>query len=105
MLDLEYRLGLTTEEALLRAYEDVAYLDASVLLGGTAFTAGAVKLGINLSCLRPTARLIALRAGRTRIDDMIATRFPDITKHVDQRYDEYVAQGHGPQRHEGDVTR
>lgn len=43
LLDLEYRLGLTSEEALLRAYEDVAYLDASVLLGGTAFTAGAVS--------------------------------------------------------------
>ena len=75
MLDIEHRLGLTSEEALLRAYEDVAYHDASVLLGGTAFTAGAAKLGINLTRLRPTAALNALRAGRTRLDDMIGNTY------------------------------
>ncbi|WP_227272197.1 hypothetical protein [Roseobacter weihaiensis] len=105
LLDLEYRLGLTSEEALLRAYEDVAYLDASVLLGGTAFTAGAAKLGINLTRLRPTAALNALRAGRNRFDDMINTRRREITQIANKRYAELFDQGHGPQRHDGDVTR
>jgi len=105
LLDLEYRLGLTSEEALLRAYEDVAYLDASVLLGGTAFTAGAAKLGINLTRLRPTAALNALRAGRTRLDDMINTRRRELDALVASRFAELEAQGHGPQRHEGAVTR
>lgn len=105
LLDLEYRLGLTSEEALLRAYEDVAYLDASVLLGGTAFTAGAAKLGINLTRLRPTAALNALRAGRIRLDDMINTRRREVDALVASRFVELEAQGHGPQRHEGAVTR
>jgi len=105
LLDLEYRLGLTSEEALLRAYEDVAYLDASVLLGGTAFTAGAAKLGINLTRLRPTAALNALRAGRTRLDDMINARRREVMQIVNQRYADLFDQGHGPQRHDGDVTR
>ena len=105
LLDLEYRLGLTSEEALLRAFEDVAYLDASVLLGGTAFTAGAAKLGINLTRLRPTAALNALRAGRTRLDNMINTRSREVDALVASRFVELEAQGHGPQRHEGAVTR
>ncbi|SMX31976.1 phage minor head protein [Actibacterium lipolyticum] len=105
LLDLEYRLGLTSEEALLRAYEDVAYLDASVLLGGTAFTAGAAKLGINLTRLRPTAALNALRAGRNRFDDMINTRRREVDTLVASRFADLEAQGHGPQRHEGAVTR
>ena len=105
MLDVEYRLGLTSEEALLRAYEDLAYLDASVLLGGTAFTAGAAKLGINLTRLRPTAALNALRASRTRLDDMINTRRREVDALVASRFAELEAQGHGPQRHEGAVTR
>ena len=105
LLDLEYRLGLTSEEALLRAYEDVAYLDASVLIGGTAFTVGAAKLGINLTRLRPTAALNALRAGRTRLDDMINTRRREVDALVANRFAELEAQGHGPQRHEGAVTR
>jgi len=105
LLDLEYRLGLTSEEALLRASEDVAYLDASVLLGGTAFTAGAAKLGVNLTRLRLTAALNALRAGRTRLDDMINTRHREVNALVANRFAELEAQGHGPQRHEGAVTR
>lgn len=105
LLDLEYRLGLTSEEALLRAYEDVAYLDASVLLGGTAFTAGAAKLGINLTRLRPTAALNALRAGRARLDNMINTRRREVDALVANRFAQLEAQGHGPQRHEGAVTR
>ncbi|GGX60893.1 hypothetical protein GCM10007385_32700 [Tateyamaria omphalii] len=105
LLDLEDRLGLTNEEALLRAYEDVAHLDASVLLGGTAFTAGAAKLGINLTRLRPTAALNALRAGRTRLDNMINTRRREVDTLVASRFAELEAQGHGPQRHEGAVTR
>lgn len=105
LLDLEYRLGLTSEDALLRAYEDVAYLDASVLLGGTAFTVGAAKLGINLTRLRPTAALNALRAGRSRLDDLINTRRREVMQIVNQRYADLFDQGHGPQRHDGDVTR
>jgi hypothetical protein len=105
LLDLEYRLGLTSEEALLRAYEDVAYLDASVLLGGTAFTAGAAKLGINLTRLRPTAALNALRAGRARLDNMINTRRREVEQIVEHRFYELIDEGHGPQRHEGAVTR
>ena len=38
LLDLERRLGLVPEDTLLRAYRDVAYLDASVTLGATALT-------------------------------------------------------------------
>jgi hypothetical protein len=105
LLDLEYRLGLTSEEALLRAYEDVAYLDASVLLGGTAFTAGAAKLGVNLSRLRPAAALNALRAGRLRLDNMLNARRREVDALVARRFAELETQGHGPQRHEGGVTR
>ena len=104
LLDLEYRLGLTSEEALLRAYENVAYLDASVLLGGTAFTAGAARLGVNLSRLRPAAALNALRAGRLRLDDMLNTRRREAGALVAHRFAELEAQGHGPQRHEGAVA-
>ncbi len=95
LLDLEYRLGLTSEEALLRAYEDLAYLDASVLLGGAAFTAGAAQLGINLTRLRPTAALNDLRAGRTRLDDLISTRSRELNALVARRFAELEAQGHG----------
>ena len=105
LLDLEYRLGLTSEEALLRAYENVAYLDASVLLGGTAFIAGAAKLGVNLSRLRPAAALNALRAGRLRLDNMLNARRREVDALVANRFAELEAQGHGPQRHEGAVTR
>lgn len=105
LLDLEYRLGLTSEEALLSAYEDVAYLDASVLLGGTAFTAGAAKLGINLTRLRPTSALNALRAGRARLDNMINTRRREVDQIVEHRFYQLIDEGHGPQRHEGAVTR
>lgn len=105
LLDLEYRLGLTSEEALLRAYEDVAYLDASVLLGGTAFTAGAAKLGVNLSRLRPAAALNALRAGRVRLDNMLNTRRSEVDALIARRFAALETQGHGPQRHEGAVTR
>ena len=86
LLDLEYRLGLTSEEALLRAYEDVAYLDASVLLRGTAFTAGAAKLGVNLSRLRPAAALNALRAGRVRLDNMLNTRRREVDALIARRF-------------------
>lgn len=103
--DLECRLSLTSEEAVLRAYEDVAYLDASVLLGGTAFMAGAAKLGINLTRLRLTAALNALSAGRTRLDSMIDTRRREVMLCVHQRYADLFDQGHGPQQHDGDVTR
>lgn len=105
LLDLEYRLGLTSEEALLRAYEDVAYLDASVLLGGTAITTGMVQLGVNLTRLRPTAALNALRAGRTRLDDMISARSRQADLMIASRFAKLEAEGHGPQRHEGAVTR
>lgn len=104
LLDLEYRLGLTSEEALLAAYEEVAYLDASVLLGGTAFTTGAAKLGVNLGRLRPRNALLALRSARTRLDDLIAARRLEVGRFVDQRFAELSAQGHGPARHEGAVT-
>lgn len=104
LLDLEYRLGLTLEEALLAAYEDLAYLDASVLLGGTAFTTGAAKLGVNLGRLRPRNALLALRSARTRLDDLIAARRLEVGRLVDQRFAELSVQGHGPQRHEGAVT-
>ena len=94
-LDLEYRLGLTSEEALLRAYEDVAYLDASILLGGTAFMAGTVKIGINLTRLRPTAALNALRAGRTRLDDMINKRSREVNALVASRLQSWRHRGMG----------
>jgi hypothetical protein len=90
---------------LLRAYEDMAYLDATVLLGGTAFTAGAAKLGINLTRLRPLAALNALVAGRARLNGMIGPRRRGVAALVARRFAELEAQGHGPQRHEGAVTR
>lgn len=104
LLDLEYRLGLTSEETLLRAYENVAYLDASVLLGGTAVTTGMAQLGINLTLLRPAAALNALRARRIRLDDMIDARSRQADPVIASQFAELRAQGHGPQRHEGEVT-
>ena len=49
LLDLEHRLGLVPEDTLRRAYRDVAYLDASVTRGATAFTTVAARLGVGLT--------------------------------------------------------
>ncbi|MEZ5731779.1 MAG: hypothetical protein R3D97_05585 [Paracoccaceae bacterium] len=105
LLDLEYRLGLVPEDDLLKAYHDVAYMDASTLVGATAFASVASRLGLNLTRLRPRAALIALRSATARLDELVALRRTTVSSYVARRFSELTAQGHGPQRHEGSVTR
>ena len=105
LLDLEYRLGLAAEADLLKAYHDVAYVDASALVGATAFASVATRLGLNLTRLRPQAALVALRSATARLDEMVTMRRATVSTLVARRFAEVSAQGHGPQRHEGSVTR
>jgi SPP1 gp7 family putative phage head morphogenesis protein len=105
LLDLEYRLGLAPEDDLLTAYHDVAYMDASTLVGATAFASVASRLGLNLTRLRPRAALVALRSATARLDELVALRRTTVSSYVARRFAELTAQGHGPQRHEGSVTR
>lgn len=53
---------------------------------------------------RPTAASNTLRAGRTRLDNMINTRSREVDTLVASRFAELEAQGHAPHRHEGAVT-
>lgn len=105
LLDLEYRLGLSSEETLLNAYRDVAYLDAATTLGGVALTTTLARLGVGVTRLRPQAAIVALRSAALRFDGMIAMRRATADTFVARRFAELSAQGHGPQRHEGAVTR
>jgi hypothetical protein len=105
LLDLEYRLGLAPENDLLKAYYDVTYMDASTLVGATAFASVASRLGLNLTRLRPRAALISLRSATARLDEWVALRRTTVNSYVARRFSELTAQGHGPQRHEGSVTR
>jgi len=105
LLDLEYRLGLASEETLLRAYRDVAYMDGATTLGTTAFATFATRLGINVTRLRPRDAFVALRAATARIETLLAMRRTTARAFVALRFAELEAQGHGPQRHEGAVTR
>jgi SPP1 gp7 family putative phage head morphogenesis protein len=105
LLDLEHRLGFVPEETLLRTYRDVAYLDASVTLGATALTTVVSKLGVGLARLRPREAIVALRSAVARYDTLLGMRRATVTTYVSRRFAELEAQGHGPQRHEGAVTR
>jgi SPP1 gp7 family putative phage head morphogenesis protein len=105
LLDLEYRLGLASEETLLRAYRDVAYIDAATTLGATTFATVATRLGLNLTRLRPRDAFVALRSATARMETLLAVRRTTASAFVARRFAELEAQGHGPQRHEGAVTR
>lgn len=105
LLDLEHRLGLVSEGILLRAYRDVAYLDGATALGATAFATAATRLGLDLTRLRPRGALVALRSATVRLETLLALRRKNVRDFVVRRFAELEAQGHGPQRHEGAVTR
>lgn len=105
LLDLEHRLGLVPDETLLRAYRDVAYLDASVTLGATALTTAASRLGVGLARLRPRDAIVTLRSAAARYDGLLGMRRATMSTYVSRRFAELETQGHGPQRHEGAVTR
>jgi SPP1 gp7 family putative phage head morphogenesis protein len=105
LLDLEHRLGLVPEQSLLRAYRQVAYLDASVTLGATALTTVASRLGIGVARLRPRDAIVVLRTAAARYDGMIGMRRATVVSYVSRRFPDLSTQGHGPQRHEGAVTR
>jgi SPP1 gp7 family putative phage head morphogenesis protein len=105
LLDLEHRLGLVPEQSLLRAYRQVAYLDASVTLGATALTTVASRLGIGVARLRPRDAIVVLRTAAARYDGMIGMRRATVVSYVSRRFADLSTQGHGPQRHEGAVTR
>jgi SPP1 gp7 family putative phage head morphogenesis protein len=105
LLDLEYRLSLASEETLLRAYRDVAYMDGATTLGTTAFATFATRLGINLTRLRPRDAFVALRPATARMETLLAIRRTNVSAFVARRFAELEAQGHGPQRHEGAVTQ
>ena len=105
LLDLEHRLGLVPEDSLLSAYRQVAYLDASVTLGATALTTVASRLGIGMVRLRPRDAIVALRTAAARYDGMLGMRRATVVTYVSRRFADLFTQGHGPQRHEGAVTR
>lgn len=105
LLDLEHRLGLVPEESLLSAYRQVAYLDASAMLGATALTTVASRLGIGVARLRPRDAIVALRTAAARYDGMLGMRRASVTSYVSRRFADLSTQGHGPQRHERAVTR
>ena len=105
LLNLEHRLGLVPEESLLSAYRQVAYLDASAMLGATALTTVASRLGIGVARLRPRDAIVALRTAAARYDGMLGMRRAFVTSFVSRRFADLSTQGHGPQRHEGAVTR
>jgi SPP1 gp7 family putative phage head morphogenesis protein len=105
LLDLEHRLGLVPEATLLSAYRQVAYLDASVTLGATALTTVASRLGIGVARLRPRDAIVALRTAAARYDGMLGMRRATVVSYVSRRFADLSSQGHGPQRHEGAVTR
>lgn len=105
LLDLEHRLGLASEESLLIAYRQVAYLDASVTLGAAALTTVASRLGIDVTRLRPRDAIVALRTAAARYDGMLGMRRATVVSYVSRRFADLSTQGHGPQRHEGAVTR
>uniref|UniRef100_UPI0035AE72FC hypothetical protein n=1 Tax=Paenirhodobacter enshiensis TaxID=1105367 RepID=UPI0035AE72FC len=105
LLDLEFRLGLASEDALLKACRDVAYLDAATTLGGVALTTTLARLGVGVARLPPRAAIVGLRSAALRIDGMIAMRSATVDSFVARRFAELATQGHGPQRHEGAVTR
>ena len=105
LLDLEHRLGLVPEESLLRAHRQVAYLDASVTLGATALTTVASRLGIGVARLRPRDAIVAVRTAAARYDGMLSMRRASVATYVSRRFADLSTQGHGPQRHEGAVTR
>ena len=104
LLDLEHRLGLVPEDALLSAYRQVAHLDASVTLGATALTTVASRLGIGVARLRPRDAIVALRNAAARYDGILGMRRATVVTYVSQRFADLSTQGHGPQRHEGAVT-
>jgi hypothetical protein len=87
------------------AYRQVAYLDASVTLGATALTTVALRLGIGVARLRPREAIVALRSAAARYDGMLGMRRSTVANFVSRRFADLSAQGHGPQRHEGAVTR
>jgi SPP1 gp7 family putative phage head morphogenesis protein len=105
LLDLEHRVGLVSEASLLSAYRQVAYLDASVTLGATALTTVASRLGIGVARLRPRDAIVALRTAAARYDGMLSMRRASVATYVSRRVADLSTQGHGPQRHEGAVTR
>jgi hypothetical protein len=105
LLDLEHRLGLVPEESLLSAYRQVAYLDASVTLGATALTTVASRLGIGAARLRPRDAIVAFRTAAARYDGIIGMRRATVVSYVSRRFADLSTQGHGPERHEGLVTR
>jgi SPP1 gp7 family putative phage head morphogenesis protein len=105
LLDLEHRLGLVPEDALLSAYRQVAYLDASVTLGAAALTTVSARLGIGVARLRPRDAIVAVRTAAARYDGMLGMRRATVVTYVSRRFADLSTQGHGPQRHEGAVTR
>ncbi len=108
-MDLSFRLGLTSEERLLEAHRDESHLKATVGVG--ALTAG-IGLASSLRGLKagfkklgPTALLRKLRDRRQRLERDTEARRAVQARIVGERFDELADQGHGPQRHEGVVTR
>lgn len=83
----------------------MAYLDASVILGAAALTTVASRLGIGVTRLRPRDAIVALRTAAARYDGMLGMRRSTVATFVSLRLADLSTQGHGPQRHEGAVTR
>lgn len=108
-MDLSFRLGLTSEQRLLDAHRDESHLQATLAVGGLTAGAGLASalrgLRTGFKALGPAALLRKLRDRRERLERDTEARRVVQARIVGERFDELASQGHGPQRHEGAVTR
>lgn len=94
-----------SEQAYLQDLEDTSYLLTNLVVGTVSLGAGLAKLGISLTKHPKTNVLERLRVRRTNLERDNHTRQTEPNRIVNARYAELERQGHGPQRHDGDVTR
>lgn len=108
-VELSHALGLTSEQRLLQAHQEESHLEGTLLIGGlsagTALAAAVRGLNGAFKGLKPKALLRAIRERRLRLERETAARDAEQARIVSDRFNELARQGHGPQRHEGFVTR
>jgi len=105
LLDREFRLGLVSERVYLQDVEDISYLRTNLAAGVISLSAGLAKLGISLTKRSAGTVVARMRTRRIGLEKDNRTRQAELNRIINARYAELERQGHGPQRHDGDVTR
>ena len=100
--NLEHRPRLVPADSLLSAYRQVAYLDASGTRGHRLDHRRVASGNRRGAAPAKGCAIVALRTSAARCDGM---RRATVVTHVSRRFADLSTQGHGPQRHEGAVTR